>query len=233
MFLQEAFYISLCLFVAFITTLPNPNPDFDDSHLPSLRLSREEVQEMKERQIYPPGYVHKYITMGDKSTPIVELDPDILLDDDDGVSARSLVPREVCGTIAPTNTYSCNINYCWLGTNRFPYTEAITITGSNGVSNPISVTTSNRNNLQLDPTYNNGEGHYFPTGHECSNDDTQMYTDHNLNTSWAKAHVTDLDCYFCTFASLLGEGAMVNAGLVAYTNGGASEVACVWGKQGP
>jgi len=47
MFLQEAFYIFLYLFATSTAAAPASNPDFGDKYLPSLRVSREEVQEMK------------------------------------------------------------------------------------------------------------------------------------------------------------------------------------------
>jgi hypothetical protein len=218
MFLQEAFYIYLCLFVAFIATAPNLNPNFDDSHLPSLRLSREEVQAMKERQTHPPGYIYKYITIGNKSTPVIEIDPDMLLDDDDGVYARSLAPRWVCYTVIPPFG-NCNINYCWADPDDNIYTEAIAVIGSSGPSNPTNVTTSNSHNLVLNGQYNTGYKGWFPTGHECSNSDTQIYTNHTLgNNNWGVAHITGLVCETCQFADVIGDSLMVTAKLAAQTN---------------
>jgi hypothetical protein len=227
MFLQEAFYISLYLFAASIAVAPSPNPDFGDSHLPSLRISREEVQAMKESQTYPPGYIHKYVTLGEGiSVPIVEADPNILLGDEDGVRARSLAPCSSCLSI-PNGSGNCNINYCWTGTDGNTYAEAITITGSNGKSNPTSVTSSNISNLYLSSTANTGYNHWFPTGHECSNDDTQMYTDHRLDPNGGgQSHVSQLQCDTCEFNGFVCRSSYLLNNLVAFAGGSAAQVNC-------
>jgi hypothetical protein len=227
MFLQNAFYISLYLFAASIAILLNPNPDFDNNHLPTLRLSREEVQAIKKRQTDPPGYIHEYDTLtGGKSTPIVEVEADTLLNNNDGDRARSLAPRGNCLPI-PNGQGNCNINYCWTGTDGTQYTEAITIEGSDGSSNPTSMTTSNRANIYLSGLFNTGYNHWFPLGHECSNDNTETYTMHRMNEDEdSPAHITDLNCKTCDFGSLICSVALVNANLVASTDGGAGEVPC-------
>ena len=227
MFLQEAFHIFLYLFAASIAAAPSPIPDFDDSYLPSLRLSREEVQAMKEAQTYPPGYIHKYVTLGrDISVPIVEADPDILLNDADGVRARFLVPRGNCLTLTPAGS-SCNINYCWVDTDDNTHTEAITITGSDGRSNPTSVTSSNNTNLYLSGLFNTGYNHWFPTDHECSDDNTQMYTVHRLHElADGIAYVSNLQCDTCEFGDLVCRSSLLLNNLVAFTDGGAAQVQC-------
>ena len=227
MFLQKAFYISLYLFAASIATPLNPNPNFDDNQLPTLRLSREEVKAIKKRQTDPSDYIHEYNTLtGGKSTPIVEVDADILLNNNDGDRARSLAPRGNCLPI-PNGQGNCNINYCWTGTDGTQYTEAITISGSDGNSNPTTITTTNSANLYLSGLFNTGYNHWFPLGHECSNDNTETYTVHRLNEDGdGLAHITDLNCKTCDFGSLICSITMVTANLVAYTNGGAGEVPC-------
>jgi hypothetical protein len=116
MFLQRAFYISLYIFAVSIAAAPPPNPYFDESHLPSSSLSRDEVQAMREGQTYPPGYSHRYITLGEgsdaASEPIVEADPNILLDDENGVRARSLAARGNCQSRSSIGS-TCFITYCW------------------------------------------------------------------------------------------------------------------------
>jgi hypothetical protein len=205
---QKAFYISYYLFATFIAAAPSPNPDFDDSHLPSLRLPWEEVQAMKEGQPYPPGYIHTYITFGKGSdafsVPIIEADPSILLDDEDGVRARSLASRDgsFCSSFF-TPFGSCTVNYCWIANDGEVYSEALTITGSNGPSNPTSLTSSNDNNLSLNTTLNNGYNNWFPQGHACSNSNTQIYTNHFLQDGInGIAVINNLQCNKCRFSGL-------------------------------
>jgi hypothetical protein len=222
---QKVFYISHYLFAAFIAAAPSPNPDFDDSHLPSLRLSREEVQAMKEGQIYPSGYIHTYITFGEGSdalsVPIVEVDPNILLDDEDGVRARSLASRDggsFCSSFF-TPFGSCTINYCW-SVNGVIYSEALTITGSNGQSNPSNVASSNDANLSLDPNLNNGYNGWFPQGHACSNSNTQIYTDHLLQDGTSgTALINNLQCDACLFSGLTCLTTSLQSNMGAWSNG--------------
>jgi hypothetical protein len=229
---QKAFYISHYLFAAFIAAAPSPNPDFDDSHLPSLRLPREEVQAMKKNQTYPSGYIHTYITFGKGSdavsVPIVEADPNILLDDEDGVRARSLASRDgsFCTSFFTPFGY-CTINYCWRGNNGVVYSEALTITGSNGESNPSSVTSSNDNNLSLDAALNNGYNHWFPQGHACSNSNTQIYTDHLLQTGITGiALINNLQCDSCIFNGLTCLTASLQNNIASWANSVALRARC-------
>jgi hypothetical protein len=115
MFLQEVFYIFLYLFTASMATALPSNLDSSDSsdkYLPSLRLSLEEVQAMKKSQTHLPGYIHNYISLGDRSVPIVEADPNILLDNKDGHQARIRSLASGCQSIT-NSAGSCNLNYCW------------------------------------------------------------------------------------------------------------------------
>ncbi|KAF5698371.1 secreted in xylem [Fusarium globosum] len=91
----------VALFAAWtISAAANPvaDPLPDDAHLPDLRLSPREVQDLKENQKFPPGYVHKMVTLGTgkdaKTVPIVEADPDMLLDDKRGVKAPEGIPTQ-------------------------------------------------------------------------------------------------------------------------------------------
>ena len=154
------------------------------------------------------------------------LNPNPDFDNNDGDGARSLAPRGNCLPIS-NGQGNCNINYCWTGTDGTQYTEAITISGSDGNSNPTSMTTTNSANLYLSGLFNTGYNHWFPLGHECSNDNTETYTVHRLDEDGdSPAHITDLNCKTCDFGSLICSIAMVTANLVAYTNGGAGEVPC-------
>jgi hypothetical protein len=225
MFLQAAFYISLYLFAASITAAPLSDPDFDDSHLPGLRLSLEEVQAMKESQSYPPGYIHENITLGEGSNavtvPVVEVDPNILLDDADGLQARSLVPRSAClnyGT-APGTT-NCLIIYCWIAADTSIKTQFLNLlpgTGKNpGKADPQSLQSNDINYLYINPTYNNGYNHWFPKNHACSNDDTIIYTNHYFaDDVFGVAYISNLACNSCVFQTL---GCLENSGFTSYNN---------------
>jgi hypothetical protein len=222
---QKALYMTNYLFAAFIAAAPFPNSGPDESHLPSRRLSVEEVQAMKERQIYPSGYIHTNITFGKGSdafsVPIIEADPNVLLDNDDGVRARSLAARQgtFCTTFF-TPFGSCTINYCWYDSSGGIYSEFITITGSDGISNPTGVTSSDGSILSLDPNLNNGYNNWFPQGHACSNSDTQMYTDH-LSQSGVTgiALVGNLKCSSCTFGYFQCQTASLQGNMGSWSNG--------------
>jgi hypothetical protein len=234
MFLQAAFYVSLSLLAASVAAAPSPNPHFDDSHLPGLRLPREEVQAMKKDQTYPPGYVHRNITLGEGSdavsVPIVEANLNILLDDDDGVRARSLVARDQCISYRASQG-SCLINYCWTANNGTIYSEWLGITGGKVAAsdNPIRMTTSNINTLSLSTTYNTGYNSWFPNHHECSDSDTMTYTNHYLaNGVTGVAYLHGLQCDTCFFKSL---GCMPNTGfasngLSAWSSSSAAPIYC-------
>jgi hypothetical protein len=233
MSLQKAFHTYLYLFAAFVAATPSPNPDFDDSHLPDLRLSRDEVQALKEAQIHPPGYVQKYITFGNGSdavtVPIVEADVDILLDDEQGVKARSLASRG--GSIScmsfPTPRSGCMIDYCWRDDEGVIYSRAITITGSNGQSNPISVTSNDPANLGFNEVFNDGYRGWFRRDHECSNSNTQIYTDHRLLSGvMGTAYIHHVRCENCHFGGLKCLSDVLKNNLIAYSNGVSSQSSC-------
>lgn len=228
MFLQEAFYIFLCLFAASTVAAPSSNRNSSFNHLPSLRLSREEVQAIKEGQTHPPGYIHNYITLGGRSVPVVEADPDILLDDDDGHRARARSLPSACSSIG-NGPGNCNINYCWTDWEGKIYTETITIVGSNGKTNPTSVFSSNPTHLQLDATLNNGYNGWFHIGEECSNSNTVIYTDVFYDdTLGFSVALTHLQCNTCFFGTLVCFEEELTKNIAAYTNGNSSAyVNCV------
>jgi hypothetical protein len=204
MFLQEAFLISLHLFAAPIATAPSPNSDFDDSHLPSLHIRQEEVQAAREGQTYTPGYIHERVTLGEGSNavsmPIVEANPNKLLED--SVQARSFVARDDCSSITANST-GCFIRYCWTNSLGVSYSEVLTITGSDGQSNPTSVESSNTANLASDTFYDNGDLGWFPQGHECSNSNTEIYTKQFWKSGIMEAAViSNLRCDTCNFDSV-------------------------------
>lgn len=222
MFLQGVLHISLYFLAASITTALLSSPDFDDSYLPRLRLSREEVQGMKEAQLYPPGYIHRYITLqGDSdavSVPVVEADPNILLDDEDGVRARSLAPRDQCSTYNARRGV-CFIIYCWQASNGTLFTAYLILKPdptNPKQGNPSGLSTSNINCLSLNTEYNTGYKHWFPNGHECSNHDTIIYTNHYLaDGTKGVAWIHGLECDNCDFA---GIGCMANTGFNGNNN---------------
>jgi hypothetical protein len=229
-FLQEVFFISLYLFAAFITATPSPNLDFDDSHLPSIRFSREEVQAMKEAQAYPPGYIHDYITFGNgsdaTSVPLIEPDYDIFLSDEDGIRARSLAPRGGCVS-APSRAGSCEVNYCWNYRDHY-YSGYLTLRGGGLESNPRDIRVSNHYDLDLNRELNNGYKHWFPENQDCTNaGGATIYTKHLLVSShprdrYGVAHISRLYCNTCEFSRLDCQDEELKNNLVAfkYTPGG-------------
>jgi hypothetical protein len=230
MYLQAAFYISLSIFAALITTTPSLSLSSDHSYLPSLRLPREAVQELRIVQPYPPGHVYMNITLGrgqDAMTvPVVEADPAIFLDDVDGVRARSLVPRGQCMSFSLPGV-NCLINYCWRGYDDVIYSEYITIYGSNGWSNPSRVSSSNLNKLSFNILLNDGYGNWFPLGHECSNDNTMINTNHRMQENLlGNARVDHVRCDSCNFRGLTCSTAALRYNLAVFSNGVMSQSLC-------
>jgi hypothetical protein len=229
-FLQEVFYISLYLFAAFITATISPNLDFDDSHLPSIRFSREEVQALKEAQTYPPGYIHDYISFGNSSdaisVPLIEPDYDIFLSDKDGVRARSLAPRGGCISAA-SRVGSCKVNYCWKYRGD-TFTGHLTLHGGGLESNPRDIKPSNDFYLDLNRELNNGYKHWFPEHQDCTNAiGATIYTNHLLamrhtGSTYGVAHISGLQCGDCEFRGLDCQDEELKNNLVAfyYTAGG-------------
>jgi hypothetical protein len=176
---------------------------------------------MKEAQTQLPGYIHGYISLGGRSVPVVEADPDILLDDEDGRRARARSLPSACQSMTPASG-SCNINYCWTDKNNDVYTETIAITGSNGKSNPSNVQSSNTAHLQLDASLNDGYNGWFPKNHECSNRDTIIYTEVYYNRAMNNVvSLNSLECDTCsygTFVCNFGDDTLLN-NIAVYTNG--------------
>jgi hypothetical protein len=149
--------------------------------------------------------------------PIVEADPNILLDDEDGHQARRRVLPSACQSISNGQGY-CNIGYCWTDSDGSVYSEAITITGSNGKSNPSSVTSSNTAHIQLDPTLNTGYNGWFAKGHECPNSDTEIYTDHLYDGSMDYVtFLKFLECETCFYGIFACKNESLVNNIVSYT----------------
>jgi hypothetical protein len=230
MILCNVIYITLCI-CAGIDAVAFPQPK--NEGLPSARLTRQQVQDLKDSQIYSPGHIHRNLTFGKgdsiRTVSIVEADCDILLPDNDrdGMKARSLAPRGQCLNF-PSLTGGCVINYCWENSAAFTYSEAVYIDGSNGKSNPSSVAVTNTQNIWFDKSFNTGYNGQFPKGHECSNSNTEIFTDH----VWAKdiygvAWVDDVRCDTCDFGKLNCEsGSALQENLQAYTTGASSWSMC-------
>ncbi|KAF5684379.1 secreted in xylem [Fusarium denticulatum] len=226
------------LFTAWaISVAANPAGDFPrgaqpvDAHLPDRRLSPSEVQALKEAQIYPPGYIHKRVTFGEGKdaveVPIVEADVDMLLNNEKGVKARSLAPRGACFSFPTPPRGSCMIDYCWRDDNGVIYSRGITITGSNGSSNPSSVTSNDPTNLSFNPIFNDGYNGWFPYGHACSNSNTQIYTDHRLLPGLSGvAYVDHVRCENCNFRNVNCLSNSLKNNLIAYSNGVGSQSRC-------
>jgi hypothetical protein len=222
------------IFLLFMTiTAAAPSyPTTDHPHLPSLRLSREEVEKMKRIQLNPPGTFYRNITMGEgdnKTTvPVVEIDFDILCDNEVGHRARSLAPRGSCYSRQQNSEPGyCNIAYCWKDTHGTLYNEFITIQGSNGQSNPINVWSSNGDYLELNTVFNDGLNGWFQDGHECSNDDTMIWTNHRWDDgSMGVARVDHVDCAACDFGGLYCQSDMLKNNLQALGNGIDPDIGC-------
>jgi hypothetical protein len=227
MFLQKVIYIFL-LFM----TITAAAPTNDHPHLPSLRLSRVEVEKMKRTQSNPPGTFYRNITMGkgDNKTmvPVVEINFDILCDDEDGHRARSLAPRGSCYSRQQNSAVSdCNVAYCWKDTSGNTYNEFMTLQGSDGQGNPTRVFSSNDANLQLNPVFNDGVNGWFEERHECSNDNTMMWTNHRWNTGvMGLARVDHVECDTCDFGGLFCQSDVLKGNLHALGNGINPDIGC-------
>jgi hypothetical protein len=231
MFLQNVFHISL-LFVTITTAVPSLNSKFDD-HLPSLRLPREKVEKLKLGQRNPPGHVYRNITLGrgeDALTvPVVEINLDTLLDDEHGALARSLAPRGNCYTRQDNSAVEyCNIAYCWKASDGVTvYNEFITIQGSNGQIDPVNVWSSNGDYLTLDSIHNDADNRWFQRNHECSNDNTMIWTDHRWQEGMmGLARVDHVDCNTCDFGGLYCQSEQLQGNLAALANGLQPDVTC-------
>ncbi|KAF5688794.1 secreted in xylem 2 [Fusarium circinatum] len=225
--------VFVALFAAWtISAAANPvaEPQPNDARLPDVRLSPLEVRALKEAQKYPPGYIHKRVTLGTgknaKEVPIVEADPDMLLHGEKGIKERSLAPRGSCFSF-PASSSGCMIDYCWLDNDGNTWSRFIIISGSNGRSNPRSVTSSDTSKLSFNSIFNNGYGGWFPEGHECSNSDTQIYTDHSLSAGIkGTAYINRVQCNDCNFGFLRCLSDSLKNNLIAYSNGVSSQSSC-------
>lgn len=234
MFLLGTISICLSLFTAIAAAVSENNND-PITTTPDLRLTPEEVEKFKAHQIHEPGYIHGYTTFGEGankvSVPIVEGDYDIFLENEQGIKARSLAGRGLAGSClsftAPPG--DCLINYCWRGTGplELTFSQTIRISGSNGQSNPTLVESSDTRYLRL--TGSDGYNGWFPRGHECSNSNTQIYTDHLLQGNvFGEAYVDRVRCENCNFRNLYCPEASspLKNNLIAFSNGVASQSSC-------
>ena len=162
------------------------------------------------------------------TVPVVEIDLDILRDDEVGHRARSLAPRGSCYSRQQNSEPSyCNIAYCWKDTNAVLYNEFIIIQGSNGQSNPINVWSSNGDHLQLNNIFNDGLNGWFEQRHECSNDDTMIWTNHRWDAgSMGVARVDHVDCRTCSFGGLYCQSDILKNNLQALGNGIDPDIGC-------
>lgn len=104
MYSQRIIHTSLML-AAMVAATPiatTYGPDLSDTvieaRFPETRLSREQVDYLKERQRQPAGTILNNVTFGSgedtQIVPIVQADLDMLLDDEQGVKARALAARD-------------------------------------------------------------------------------------------------------------------------------------------
>ncbi|KAF5716143.1 secreted in xylem 2 [Fusarium mundagurra] len=231
MFLNRALVALFAAWTISVAANPITDPLPDDARLPDTRLSPLEVRALKEAQKYPPGYVHKIVTLGTgenaKEVPIVEADPDMLLHGEKGIKARSLARRGSCMSF-PSTSSGCMIDYCWKDNDNNVWSRFIIISGSNGKSNPSSVRSSDPSLLSFNSIFNNGYGGWFPEGHECSNSDTQIYTDHSLSDGiTGTAYINRVRCDNCNFGFLNCLSDNLKHNLIAYSNGVSSQSQCI------
>nr|ARR28600.1 secreted in xylem 2 [Fusarium oxysporum f. sp. cubense] len=224
MFLKGVLVAMFAAWTISVAANPVADPQPNDARLPDVRLSPLEVQAMKEAQKHSPGYIHRMVTLGTGENaievPIVEADPDMLLDGEKGMRARSLAPRGTCFSF-PATSSGCMIDYCWKDNHGNTWSRFVTVRGSNGQSNPRSVTSSDTNKLSFNTQFNDGYGGWFPEGHECSNSDTQIYTNHFLYEGGVgTAYVNRFRCDNCNFGFLRCLSDNLKNNLIAYANGG-------------
>jgi hypothetical protein len=236
MLLQRAFNIFLYLHIASIAIALSLNRSFGDGHLPSLHNPREEMQTINEDGTYPPGYIHKYITLGEGinavTVPVVEAElPDI----EEGVQSRSVATPGNCKTYTPRRGI-CFIIYCWIDNTGDVQSGYIAIMpGKNHktprASDPIEMVSSNMNTISLSYNYNTGKNHWFAKGHACSNSDTLTYTNHYLSDSvTGVAYVDHLECDSCIFQDfgcVRGTGFSSGSQAVAWSSSSAVEYNCI------
>ena len=208
----------------------------------NTRLSKDEVQAMKRELASPPGTILNYVSLpidperlttnDTKLVPVVQGDPDVFLDDEHGVKARSLAARGSC-VVWSRISGQCSITYCWSGVAGI-YTAHVTIEGSNGQRNPSNMYSSNPFYLVNWPFWNNGWGGWFRQGHECSNSNTEIGTLHRTTAEGgpleqginaAGAVVDHAQCDNCVFSNVKCQGVLLN-NLVAFTQGTATGNHC-------
>lgn len=100
---------SLMAFPGTLGAPTDPKALTDEDGLPTLRLSRGEVDDLKRAAVHLPGHVHSYVNLGKRSIPMVEADPEMFLDDEVGAQRRALAPRGSCFRI-PSIRNSCYIS---------------------------------------------------------------------------------------------------------------------------
>lgn len=236
MLLQHAFNIFLYLHTASIAVALSLNRSFADGHLTGLHNPREEIQTRNEDGTYPPGYIHKYITLGEGinavTVPVVEAElPDIK----EGVQSRSIATPGQCKTYNPRRGI-CFIVYCWLDNNSTLQSGYIAIMPGNdgptpGQSDPKEMVSSNMNIISLSYDFNTGLNHWFPKGHTCSNSDTMTYTNHYLQSNvMGVAYVDHLECDNCIFQDfgcLQSTGFSSGSQAVAWSSSSAVEYFCI------
>jgi hypothetical protein len=234
MLLQRAFNIFLYLYPASIAVALSLNRTFGDGHLPSLRNPREETQTINQDGTYPPGYIHKYITLGEGinaiTVPVVEVE---LPDNEEGLQSRSVATPGYCSQYTPRSDL-CFIIYCWLDNTNNLQSGYIAIAPGEknaGSSNPVEMVSSDMNIISLSYNYNTGYNHWFAKGHTCSNSDTITYTNHYVSEKiTAVAYVDHLECNSCifqTFSCLKSTGFSSGNQAIAWSSSSGVEYFCV------
>jgi hypothetical protein len=88
------------------------------------------------------------------------------------------------------------------------------------------VFSSNDAHLELNPVSNDGVNGWFESGHECSNDNTMMWTNHRWDTGVMGLARVDLSCDTCDFGGLYCQTDALKSNLHALGNGIDPDVGC-------
>ncbi|KAF4546973.1 Hypothetical protein D9617_80g101410 [Elsinoe fawcettii] len=226
----------------------------DADGLPTLRLSRREVDEMKANLEHPGGTVigrHTFPadgTDGPLDVPVRLIDPDWLLEGEEGDKARALAKRQgVSGSClsfrAPS--LSCAIGYCWRDSANNVQNAHVTITRTpNPFRSDYSISRTSQDRAKIDIVYvdPNGSASTWETGHKCTDPNPFVHTIHRmsgptdplthvlehsaLRTGAASfARVMKVNCRTCDFGSVACGPSLRNRMLVL-TNGAGTGLQC-------
>lgn len=168
----------------------------EDDWMPSLRLSRREVEDMKANLEHPAGSVIGNATFPDAqgkgkalTFPVVLVDPEWLLEGSEGDRKREMVRRQswkACFSYAGLSN-QCAVSYCWYKTDDHALMSThVTIKrfpNPFGTSYSLSVPSGDVN--KIDPVFVD-RNHDPPTastwepGHKCEDPTPFVHTVHRM-----------------------------------------------------